>query len=497
MEVLNKTYCRVRGISFPEMLIAISAIGITLGLGVVGVRGVVTSVKSDALADSVRAMNRAVGLYLASGGTIASDATAGEVIGDLKRAVAADDRGTVVGLTGGFIDPRLTVRVLPTAYFKAGEERVTWNAAHRRFELTTQSVPGFRAFERDDSASTSAGRRSASGTVHYARSEDWVWDYADGGPGGRRGLDQSIEGGTIYYSEAGPAQAADPLKLDPPSVSVPGGLYPYDDFRLPVVVTNPNPDDGQSEIYYSINGSEYRALESGAELSVPRNAELHAFVRSLNHDEWIDSNPILETYASESILFSGSASGLFSDPIGDSGMVTNLTSGQASNEFWFGDPASGYRTGNYLRFDGADFSEVGESESFVLGALTYYNSTTYLGSNATGVTFNVNLNLRVPSLSEVLNFDFSLMSTPNRSYQTADQNADYVWVGDLTSQLETTIGGDLFTLDVFFGQLDANGYTTIDTFHVHEGATATGWLYGRLSKSQTAAAVADGEDPLP
>ncbi|MDG2124719.1 MAG: choice-of-anchor K domain-containing protein, partial [Verrucomicrobiales bacterium] len=183
-------------------------------------------------------------------------------------------------------------------------------------------------------------------------------------------------------------------------------------------------------------------------------------------------------------LFSGFTEGWFSNPTGDQNLVTSLGSGQTSNEFGWGSPASGFATGNYLRFDGANFEDVPTDVTFLLGMLEYYNSTTYLGTNATGVEFDLEVSIVNPNIDVPFDFDFSLLSTPNYSYQTADQNADYVWIGDLNSDFSAWMEGVEFGLALQFGEVLENGFATIDTFHVHEGATAQGFLFGELFVKQ-------------
>ncbi|MDG2122280.1 MAG: choice-of-anchor K domain-containing protein, partial [Verrucomicrobiales bacterium] len=183
-------------------------------------------------------------------------------------------------------------------------------------------------------------------------------------------------------------------------------------------------------------------------------------------------------------LFSGFTEGWFSNPTGDQDLVTSLAPGEKSNEFWWGDPVEGFSSGNFLKFNGADFEDVPTDVNFLLGMLEYYNSSTYTGSNATGVEFDLEVSIVNPTLEVPFDFDFSLLSTPNYSYQTADQNADYVWIGDLTSDFSAWLEGVEFGLELQFGEVMENGFATIDTFHVHEGATAQGFMFGKLFAKQ-------------
>ena len=52
----------------------------------------------------------------------------------------------------------------------------------------------------------------------------------------------------------------------------------------------------------------------------------------------------------------------------------------------------------------------------------------------------------------------------------------------MSTTFRTIIKGKQFELILRFGAHGPNGFTTIDTFHAHEGKTLTGTIYGRLSE---------------
>ena len=73
-----------------------------------------------------------------------------------------------------------------------------------------------------------------------------------------------------------------------------------------------------------------------------------------------------------------------------------------------------------------------------------------------------------------------MISTPNLNGNTAEENADYVKLGDMRSEASVELGGVSYNLILAFGETTAGGFSRIDEFHVLEGATASGNLYGRL-----------------
>jgi hypothetical protein len=64
---------------------------------------------------------------------------------------------------------------------------------------------------------------------------------------------------------------------------------------------------------------------------------------------------------------------------------------------------------------------------------------------------------------------------------SADEDADFVWIPSLASRFTAQVQGQTFYLQLRFGNSTANGFTTIDEFHVHENKSATGAIYGKFT----------------
>jgi hypothetical protein len=169
-------------------------------------------------------------------------------------------------------------------------------------------------------------------------------------------------------------------------------------------------------------------------------------------------------------------------------MVTNLGHGESGEYFSFG-TAVGTPDPSWLLFNGASFSDVGTDESFLLGTLDYYNGTIRSGTQALGVGLSIDLNFVGSEQSLSFDYDFELVSTRNREGNTAEENADFVRVGDLYAAAPVDLGGVSYNLILEFGETTEGGFSSIDQFHVLEGESASGNLYGRLVE-----VTEDGED---
>ena len=178
------------------------------------------------------------------------------------------------------------------------------------------------------------------------------------------------------------------------------------------------------------------------------------------------------------IRFAGHADGTFFDPTGQSDLKSNLIGGGRDNYFEWGDPTSGFSKGSNITFTGKSFKDVGVGDLFELGNMKFQNNTIWDGTDAYTVKFDLDLGLETPELTGSLGFSFDLYSTKNSSENTDDENADYFTFGNFSADFATEIEGQLYGLSLRFGEVNNNGFSTIDEFHTHEGKTAQGTLYG-------------------
>ena len=72
-------------------------------------------------------------------------------------------------------------------------------------------------------------------------------------------------------------------------------------------------------------------------------------------------------------------------------------------------------------------------------------------------------------------------STKNYGWLTDDQKADYVRFGDIATDFSAVFGGETYYLNLEFVYAGSDGFTTADSFHVHEGSDATAQIQGFFS----------------
>ena len=279
-----------------------------------------------------------------------------------------------------------------------------------------------------------------------------------------------------------------PSQLKPPVVTPPGGYYPYGSFPTVATIANPNPVN-TSEIWYRFGTTgafiKYNPASPPALSKDNYQTTLTAYIKSLKTPQFTDSAAVQEIY--ETIYFVASTQGLFHDPVPDkngnsNNLVTNLPSPKEGALFKWGkiQGANGL-TQSTMQFDGAPTAKVAPGDWFFLGKLTYYNGTIISGTGAGGVNLKFGFNMTQPSATSTsADYTLKLINTPNTG--TNEQNADYVYLPTLGVPFTTTVGGRKFKLDVRFGETTANGFGNVSEFHIFEGTSATGSMYGRITE---------------
>ena len=172
--------------------------------------------------------------------------------------------------------------------------------------------------------------------------------------------------------------------------------------------------------------------------------------------------------------FSGIASGEFKNPIDYDG--SGMTYIIDTDYFEWGTSSILNMPGSFLQFTTGSWADVQAGELFRLGTLDYYNGSIWDGADA--VTMELTVDLSTPDVSESFDIQFDLVNTTNSDSNTADQNADYVYIGNLANDFTTTIDGIQYTLNLAFGYNGDEGFATVDQFWVHEQATTTADLWG-------------------
>jgi len=181
-------------------------------------------------------------------------------------------------------------------------------------------------------------------------------------------------------------------------------------------------------------------------------------------------------------VVTGTSNGTFNNPIGDAGLID---SGAGTNQFIWGDP-DGFGVGaNSVTFTGSSINSFTDTP-FAVGAFAYFNGTTAIGTNATGVEMDVALNLTAPTgINQVFDFQLAITTTTNGGVDPA-QDADIVSLTNTYSMQTFVANGNTYTLlllgfvnpNVTGGFVDGPGNSN---FHVYEGATGTADLQAEIT----------------
>ena len=463
-----------------EIVVAITVTAIVVGIGFLGVSIYQEKTEITKLEGDVLSLNQAAQLFQVSGGSLSSLTTPTEVLSRLKSVSAEEDVEYTVGFRGVMVDRRVTPVMMSAAEQATNRPRAVWIPSEKRFAIVTAG-PGIKEFALGTVTTAAESLRESS--FEYARASDWIWDYTEDGSVARAGYDSGVTETVEVPSVATGSTGATLSQLQPPVISLPGGFYPNEAFPLQVSLSNPNAA-GQSSIKYSLDGvnwSTYTGTSVVVQAASPA-VTLLAFCQSLDPDTWQDSMSASDYY--ETFTFSGSSTGEFGSPTSTDGTVYTIEeTATGGSKFSWGTPADGTTQPSSLTFEGASFENIVPEVEFVVGTLEFYNGTIYSGTGASGIELDVELEVQVniPVENEELVFELELINTPNYDWQDEDANADYVRLASSSTTFATAGDGTIYYLVLEFASSSGSGYTTIDEFHVWEGASATGTLVARVT----------------
>lgn len=476
------------GYSLVELITAVGVIAAVGGLCLAMVGRIKENSEVQKLKGDLATLNRAAAVYLANGGAFEATTNVDSMLAKLKTYPLSTQRQTIVGLRGPMVDMRVKAVPMTMEEQASGRPRVVWNADAQKLALVT-SGPGIKEFILGMVPPIIEEVRKS--TVEYASVSDWVWDYGKDGANNRPDYsgDVSIEDETPVTALAGSGLGGSGAfngndyrkQLQAPVFGLPGGFYEYHNFPLALTLENLN-GGGASQIFYRI-GSGGWELYQGGELIIPGDhvTVVQAFCSSADPDFWKDSERGLEIY--ETLYISGTSGGRFESPAGSEDLVYSIEDTEQGSIFHWGTPAPGYTRSSSLQFDGSSFEDISPEQEFVIGTLTYYNGTVVSGTGAAGVELELDLDLTVniPIATEEITFTFELINTPNYDWQSNDQNADYVVISAPREEFTTTYNGVTYYINLSFGQVGENGFTTIDEFHVWENREASGTVIAKIT----------------
>lgn len=309
---------------------------------------------------------------------------------------------------------------------------------------------------------------------------------------------QAISASALYSNSARVDQTytAQPAGLLEPIISPDRNAFGlFLNRTIKVTITDRN-SPSISKLQYRIGGDPWQDYVKTITLkrnNYPSGVMIQA--RALPIDPYyISSSTTLRTLGIEAASIAGSASGKFSNPVGQSEMVSNLGGG-ASNEYfewgrdyWTAQELSYQSTviplsKNSLQYIGSNFGNVDADTRFQIGELSYFNGTVVNLTSADKVSFSVDLNLEVNGVTAKTDFAFDLdlinvLNVFNPNDLWAD--ADYVKLANPVSSKVVNFNGVDFNLMLEFGETTADGIVYFNEFHVLEGKGATTKVYGTL-----------------
>lgn len=291
-----------------------------------------------------------------------------------------------------------------------------------------------------------------------------------------------------------------PADLLPPIISPNRPLMGlFTDRVLSVTLTDQN-SSSISRLQYRIGGDpwqDYAGPFSVSRDDFPTGALVQA--RSIPIDPYyLSSTTTLRTLGIETASITGNANGSFSNPAGESNMVTNLNSSGSSSDyfswgrdFWTSSELASFGgaskapilSKSWLDYNAGTFTNVGAGDRFEIGTLSYFNGTIVGGTGANQISFAADLqfNLSGVNASTTFQFDFELINVTNQN-NPADPwaDADFVRLSDSIASQRLTFNGVEFEFQLEFGETTADGISYFDEFHVLENRSATTKLYGTL-----------------
>ena len=467
---------RIRGLTSMELLATVGSLGILLTVAIVVITPLLSDVRKVKLDNSVTSLNRALDSFQAEGGDVSAVTTAGDALNLLKTTASQTD--IIAGYKGSYIDPRLDTKLLAPAETASSAWRALWDDAKKRFVVAQSGSNGIEEFWFNESLlGNDYGTEEREVLNELATQDKWIWDFTDTAPGAQLASDFAETEDPVSAGAPGNPDALN--QLLPPEFDPPGGMFEFFDFPSVVTLSNPN-DTSTTTIQYTLNGSGWQ--DYTGPIPVSRDDQISAYVkRNVSAPDVFNSFTSTHFYRSENPNLSGTSSGAFKDVVGASGLVSNISPGDTDDDFYYGAQLNGGDQ-NRLQFTGDSFTDIAPDEIFNVGQLTYLNSTTGVGTSAYEVTLQLDLSFSNPSASESVDVKLALESTKNYPWYTQDQQADFVRFEQINTDFSTFFQGQTYYLNLEFVYSGSEGYSAVDSFHVHEGKSATANIVGYFSE---------------
>lgn len=176
----------VAGFSTIEILVALGVIAVIAAIGIQMFSSASKGLQSSKLESDTATLNRAVTMYLASGGDLSTTRDPSQVLAKLKTISSPDRIKTQINpITGSLIDHRLVAEMQSESEAMSDQPRAYWNAGDKAFEIVTVgNSPGVKRFTFDEKAVAGEIQVDSrkSGSMQFASESGWIWDHGNRTP---------------------------------------------------------------------------------------------------------------------------------------------------------------------------------------------------------------------------------------------------------------------------------------------------------------------------
>lgn len=174
-----------KGFTLIEALLVVAVVSILGGLTYNQVASTREAAHDSKLSSDVQTLNNAATVYQTFGGTIPADATAAIVLAKLKTRRSAASANTSSGITGSYIDRRVSPIWMTDTEMSSTQMRAIWDANSRRFVIVEEAgTAGIKEFTLDDALAsndfaTEARSDAMKTSDRSSANANWVWNYED------------------------------------------------------------------------------------------------------------------------------------------------------------------------------------------------------------------------------------------------------------------------------------------------------------------------------
>ncbi len=270
-------------------MVAVMMIAVLVGIAIATFTDTSKSSRRLAIEGDAAMMNKAVQSYLGSGGSLAGVTSASGVIAKLKTKSSASQTQQIAGLRGPFLDQRLDLVPATTS----DDWSITYDAGSKTFKPVS-GRNGLVTKMNESLAEVPVVAEDRRVSLALAKSEPWVWDYADKNAGPKAGPVRPIITNVAPVAPINPATPSQTLRLNPPTFSLQGFQLGPLDFPQKITLTNVNPA-GSSELYFRMNGGAWAKYNEGISLPLQASTKIETYATPLT-TTWRPSVNALQTY---------------------------------------------------------------------------------------------------------------------------------------------------------------------------------------------------------